>query len=49
MVARRAWALLQGDMGVTGPYAEAAVEAGLVDADELRRVRTRRGVRWYLA
>lgn len=49
MLARRAWVLLQGDVGVTGAYAEAAIEADLVDAEELRAVRTRRGVRWYLA
>ena len=34
--ARRAEALLAGDRGVTQRYAEAAVEAGLIDPDDLR-------------
>lgn len=49
MIAGRAWWLLGHDYGVTTRYALAAVEAGLVDAEDLRGVGKGQSKRWYLA
>lgn len=53
MSATRAMVLLNGDKGVTWSYALAAVEAGLVDEEDLRGcwcvVGGRRFKRWFLA
>ncbi len=48
-IARRAVQLLEAGSGVTAKYALAAVEAELVDADDLRGHRTELGKRWFLA
>jgi hypothetical protein len=47
--AKRAYKLLWSDMGVTHAYATAAIEMGMVDVDELRGHKTKRGLRWFLA
>ncbi|HYE77820.1 MAG TPA: hypothetical protein VEI97_07530 [bacterium] len=47
--AARAVALLGADRGVTHRYASAAVDADLIDADDLRGHGPRGSRRWYLA
>ena len=47
--AKRATALLNADKGVTYCYAAAALDEGLVDYEDVRRVRTDRGYRYYLS
>jgi hypothetical protein len=48
-VARRAVALLGADIGVTYRYAMAAVDAGLVDEEDLRGWGRGSSKRWHLA